>query len=148
MTVSLRACLSAIANLREQSSLGGTELSWFSLAVVRSQVFADGRWESKWMTLALLNNHSAPLWFHTPAVVSVLVEPFESVSGVKLGIEMGKFIVWRQVETLSYKIHSVLKSVPIWHTQLYCINIRIWFPHSNEWCFEKSVLMSYSVAES
>lgn len=105
MAVSLSAWLREIANLREQSSLGGTKLARFSLAVVRSQVFTDGRWKSQWMTLALLNNHSAPLWFHTPAVVSVLVEPCEDVSEVKLGIEMARFIVWREVETLSWKVY-------------------------------------------
>lgn len=46
------------------------------------------------MTLALLNTHSAPLWFHTPAVISVLVGPCKDVSGVELGIEMGRFVVW------------------------------------------------------
>lgn len=95
-----------------------------------------------------LNNHSAPLWFHTPAVTPVQVEPCKDVSGVELGIKMGGFVVWRQVETLLYKISSVLKGVPVWHIQLYCKNVRIWFPHSNEWCSEKSDVISCSVAES
>lgn len=70
------------------------------------------------MTLALLNNHSAPLWFHAPVVISVQVEPCKDVSGVKLCIEMGRLIVWRQAETLSYKRDSVLKGTYMAHAAL------------------------------
>lgn len=43
-----------------------------------------------------------------PAVTPVQVEPCKDVSGVELGIKMGGFVGWRQVETLLYKISSVL----------------------------------------
>lgn len=99
MTVSLSACLSETANSSEQSSPGGTELVWF-LWLLSDSGLCWWEMENKWMTLALLNNHSAPLWFHTPAVISVQVEPCKDISGVKLYIEMGRLTVWRQVETL------------------------------------------------
>lgn len=111
MAVLLSACLSEIANLREQSSLGGTKLAPFSLAVVRLQVFTGGRWKSEWMTLALLNNHSAPLWFHAPAVISVLVEPCRDVSGAKLGIEMARLFgdKWKlRLERCTYMKRATL----------------------------------------
>lgn len=66
----LSACLSEIANLWEEISLGGAQLEQCSPSDLRLQVFAGGRWKSKWITSALLNNHSAPLWFHTPVVIS------------------------------------------------------------------------------
>lgn len=95
MKVSLSVRLGEIAKLREQSSLRGAQLVHFSQAVVRLQVFASGRWKREWMTLALLNNHSAPLWFHTPVFISVMVYPCKDVTGVKLWNEMGRFILWR-----------------------------------------------------
>lgn len=77
-----------------------------------------------------------PSVVHTPVIISVQVEPCKDLSGVKICIEMGRLIVWRQVETLSYKIDSVLKGTYMAHAALVhkCQDLVHKVKHT--WCFE------------
>lgn len=73
---------------------------------------------------------------HTSSVVLRQVEPCIDLSGVKLCIEMGRLIVWRQVEILSYKIDSVLEGAYMAHAALVheCQDLVHTVKHT--WCFE------------